>query len=360
MFAGAGSRREGAAAAVGANAGPIAAADDRRDARTRLPPPRRRRAPPEAPGPGPVGSGPGQLRCSYGEAIALADLRAAGTGDDFIGALTADPPDWPADVRPVVAFAFTLTRAGHEVTDAEVAELIDRYGEKQVVAIVLLLAYANFQDRLPWRSDRIGTRRPPAATGREVRPSAAGGGCARPPAEAARDPRRTRSRAASGAHRPSAGPGRHPRPRWRSSAAACRGFACPSRTRGSTGGAWSGRRTSRNWPTAWSACTQAFGEEADQDPVFEQSLFWVVTRTQAVLLLNGAHRDGARGRGPGRQADRGTGRDGSPAATGPPSRRPSGPRSGSPTNRPRTRPPSTPADVRLLVGSASARSGRWT
>jgi hypothetical protein len=30
--------------------------------------------------------------------------------------------------------------------------------------------------------------------------------------------------------------------------------------------------------TGWSACTQAFGEEADQDPVFEQSLFWVVTR----------------------------------------------------------------------------------
>ena len=32
--------------------------------------------------------------------------------------------------------------------------------------------------------------------------------------------------------------------------------------------------------TAWSACAQAFGEEADQDPVFEQSLFWVVTRTK--------------------------------------------------------------------------------
>ena len=32
--------------------------------------------------------------------------------------------------------------------------------------------------------------------------------------------------------------------------------------------------------TAWSSCTQAFGEEADQDPVFEQSMFWVVTRTK--------------------------------------------------------------------------------
>ena len=30
---------------------------------------------------------------------------------------------------------------------------------------------------------------------------------------------------------------------------------------------------------AWSACTRAFGEEAKQDRVFEESLFWVVTRT---------------------------------------------------------------------------------
>ena len=31
--------------------------------------------------------------------------------------------------------------------------------------------------------------------------------------------------------------------------------------------------------SAWSACTRAFGEEAKQDRVFEESLFWVVTRT---------------------------------------------------------------------------------
>jgi hypothetical protein len=29
----------------------------------------------------------------------------------------------------------------------------------------------------------------------------------------------------------------------------------------------------------WSACTRAYGEEARQDRVFEESLFWVVTRT---------------------------------------------------------------------------------
>ena len=30
---------------------------------------------------------------------------------------------------------------------------------------------------------------------------------------------------------------------------------------------------------AWSACMRSFGEEAKQDRVFEESLFWVVTRT---------------------------------------------------------------------------------
>jgi hypothetical protein len=29
---------------------------------------------------------------------------------------------------------------------------------------------------------------------------------------------------------------------------------------------------------AWSAVSQAFDAEADQDPVFQASLFWVVTR----------------------------------------------------------------------------------
>ena len=29
----------------------------------------------------------------------------------------------------------------------------------------------------------------------------------------------------------------------------------------------------------WSACTRAFGQEAAMDRVFEESLFWVVTRT---------------------------------------------------------------------------------
>ncbi|MEX2559485.1 MAG: deiodinase family protein, partial [Pirellulales bacterium] len=29
----------------------------------------------------------------------------------------------------------------------------------------------------------------------------------------------------------------------------------------------------------WSACTRAFGEESKQDRVFEESVFWVITRS---------------------------------------------------------------------------------
>jgi hypothetical protein len=31
--------------------------------------------------------------------------------------------------------------------------------------------------------------------------------------------------------------------------------------------------------SAWSACTRSFGQESKQDRVFEESLFWVVTRS---------------------------------------------------------------------------------
>ena len=48
----------------------------------------------------------------------------------------------PIDVRP------QLTRAAHEVTDDEVAELLKQFGPDQVVGMVHTLAYANFQNRI--------------------------------------------------------------------------------------------------------------------------------------------------------------------------------------------------------------------
>ena len=98
----------------------------------------------------------GQLRwtaahanhCAYSEAYALADLRRAGIDEAAVKALTQDQASLPAKERTALAFAQKLTLAASTVSDAEVSQLIDYYGEKPVVAMVLLLAYANFQDRL--------------------------------------------------------------------------------------------------------------------------------------------------------------------------------------------------------------------
>jgi hypothetical protein len=220
-------------------------------------------------------------RCEYGEAIALADLRAAGVNEDHIRMLTGESGIRPADTQAVVAFVFRLTLAAHALTDAEVAQLIERYGEKQVVAVVLLVAYANFQDRMflalnlgpepggpvppldvKFARQRLGevALAPPrkAPVKPVIAPAAeAAGGTDCPPVDFAgirADLAKQRNRAPR-IRLPEAEPGAN---RW--------GLV--------------GRTYQPELATAWSACTQAFGEEADQDPVFEQSMFWVVTRTK--------------------------------------------------------------------------------
>jgi alkylhydroperoxidase family enzyme len=85
-------------------------------------------------------------RCAYAEAYAEFDGRRAGLDD---GAMRqgARPEDTPAD-RAALEFARKMTVDSASVTDAEFAALLEAHGEKRVVAMVLLLAYANFQDRL--------------------------------------------------------------------------------------------------------------------------------------------------------------------------------------------------------------------
>src|SRR5206468_1577051 len=52
--------------------------------------------------------------------------------------------------RPALALAFArkLSLAAHSVTDKEVEDLVERYGEERVVAMVHTLAHANFQCRI--------------------------------------------------------------------------------------------------------------------------------------------------------------------------------------------------------------------
>ena len=188
-----------------------------------------------------------------------------------------------------------MTRDASLVTDDEVAGLKAAYGEEKLVAMVLLLATANFQDRLI------------LALG--IAPRGRGGRCRRstcgstpkaptPPVPAARNPadrhgpaEPRRSTTPSGREfdfdalqkrprRPAGERRSHPRPDvGRGPEAAARRDIRSPRAR--SGSRW--RLVCLGYQpelaAAWSACTRAFGEEAKQDRVFEESLFWVVTRT---------------------------------------------------------------------------------
>jgi alkylhydroperoxidase family enzyme len=104
------------------------------------------------------------LGCAYGEAYAAADLvRGGGSPADLRG-LCGDFDGLPEAERVALAFAKKMARKPHETTDDEVTCLLRHYGKKQVVAMVLLLAFANFQDRLVLALDlpveQGGPRRP--------------------------------------------------------------------------------------------------------------------------------------------------------------------------------------------------------
>jgi alkylhydroperoxidase family enzyme len=232
-------------------------------------------------------------RCDYSLATAEADLRRAGLDKAGFLALAGDHAGLPRAEKAALAFAHTMTTSADQVTDAEAAELLSLFGEEKLTAIVLLLAYSNFQDRLLLALDLPlepgGPAEPP-----EIRFTK---GAAAPPV-----PPRVKI---AGRAEPVV-PERIDDPEWLSldtddlqrSLSSQR--ARPSRIRVP---AWeevvkvipAGSPVPKNpvriqWSlvcmgyqpelaTAWSACTNAFREEAKQDRVFEESLFWVVTRT---------------------------------------------------------------------------------
>lgn len=87
-------------------------------------------------------------RSPYGEAYALADLRRAGGTDAQIKALHDDWLYFPEGQRLALEFARNLTLHSYRLTDAEVAAVREHHGDRNTVALVQCIAYANFQDRL--------------------------------------------------------------------------------------------------------------------------------------------------------------------------------------------------------------------
>jgi alkylhydroperoxidase family enzyme len=232
-------------------------------------------------------------RCDYARATAIADLRREGLGDAPLADLKGGPDRWPAAERAALNFAHQMTVDAGSVTDAEVAELQRIYGDEKLVAMVLLLAYSNFQDRLLLT---LGV------------PLEGGGPLAPVEVHFARDaspppvPERARPEDLRGPPVPSIVGD----PEWAglafevlqtnlSSQRARDGrIRVPSfdeYLKKLPAGAPPPKAPVRiKWSlvcmgyqpllaSAWSACTRAFGEEAKQDRVFEECLFWVVTRT---------------------------------------------------------------------------------
>jgi alkylhydroperoxidase family enzyme len=225
--------------------------------------------------------------CEYSMAYAEADLRRAGLDEAGLRSLRGDHGDLPEPERAALAFAQQMT------SDAEVSRLLAWYGEEKVTAMVLLLAHANFQDRLL------------LALGSPIEP-----GGPMPPLKMSMDPN---------ADPPPVPPRKRPEgrpvpeepvrvddPFWLSMEFDdLQGKLTEQRERPSRIRVPTFEEVLRRMPpeiprperpirirwtlvtmgyqaelaTAWSNTTKAFREESKQDRIFEESLFWIVTRT---------------------------------------------------------------------------------
>ncbi len=241
------------------------------------------------------------IRSDYGRAYAEADLRRAGLDQAAIDRLSGDRSELPAAERAALAFAERMTTAGYTSTDAEVAGLVESFGEAKVVAIVLQIAYSNFLFRM---AQALGL--PLEASGalppvdvHFARPSgeavistdvpaaprpqpASGGSQSGEPKPKVNDPEWTELRFDELQRRLEAQRGRAARvsiPTWEEFRKVLPPSlyprAKPLRIRWSL--LVSGRQPLLG--PAWIKTTRTFGSESKQDRVFEESLFWVVTRS---------------------------------------------------------------------------------
>jgi alkylhydroperoxidase family enzyme len=232
-------------------------------------------------------------RSPYGMAYAKFDLKRAGASDAELAKLSDDPTTWDDVERPALTFAQKMTREAYKVSDEEVVELRQLFGNAKVVAMVQLLAYANFQDRLLLALDVPVEKNgplPPVAV-KFARPFTGG---AAPAARAVPDVKDS-----------DAGPKQVTDPEWRQldfdslqkfmesqrgrepripvpSFDSVKKYLPPTFPKD--------QQLKINWSlvclgyqpelaSAWSLCTRSFGEDAHLEQIFEESLFWIVTRS---------------------------------------------------------------------------------
>lgn len=87
-------------------------------------------------------------RSAYGEALALADLRRVAGNDVSISDFTCPPSQWPASLRNEFEFVRSLSLSAPTISDSLFENLRAKHGDRGVAAMVLLTAYANYQDRI--------------------------------------------------------------------------------------------------------------------------------------------------------------------------------------------------------------------
>lgn len=232
-------------------------------------------------------------RSGYGQTYALAELLAGGLTREQASRLSdGDSSVLDAKHQLLYRFAEQLSRAGRDLTDDQVAQIQSNWGTDKLVGIVLLTAYANYQDRLVHAlalplEDQAPL--PPIAV--QFAGSTAGGSLtpagerpAIPTAEQLLDVEQPEwsdlsfEELQNRLERQRGRPSRVEIPDWEELKSRLRpGLYNPQRPLRII---WS-RLVMGSQPSigpAWIKCLRVFGNESKQDRVFEESAFWVVTR----------------------------------------------------------------------------------
>lgn len=86
---------------------------------------------------------------AYAQATAEADARRAGvSGVKWASLNTRERAAWSAAEKAALEFAYGMTVDSDGVSDEQFAQLVLHFSDRQAAAMVLGMAYANFQDRL--------------------------------------------------------------------------------------------------------------------------------------------------------------------------------------------------------------------
>ena len=84
--------------------------------------------------------------CEYTRQYAVSDMERAGMSDEEVAQFLAGQFASSPDEKHALQFARDLTRRAYQITDEQFSLLSAGFGERGAMAIVLQAAYANFQD----------------------------------------------------------------------------------------------------------------------------------------------------------------------------------------------------------------------